>query len=384
LNFILHLPSTVLLSPLLLAILVAACNPKSEIGNPKSVAVVLPQVATPTLPPPSSTGRSPPVGSQPPAPGAAGSSRQEGIEGIVEVRVTHVQDLAEVLVHPGDQVQAGQVLAMLSGYAEDLDWDVQRIRWELTQAQAKLADAQAGLAAARQEAAASHEQQVADAADRVTTLERRVSALQRRQQIAEARLAEAQATTEYRRRWLDILEPLDEYDPWGDLPYLVGSQNGPKGPRSDLAYREAMAKARYDLHQAELAQQIAELQATDAAAQLKQAQADLEAARTTLDHLQASHPAIQRRPEQRPEPVEGVPPEVPPELVEGPVEGPSSHPAIYESSVRINELRLAQAQAEQKKTVVKSLVAGQVLEVQIDRVDGNEATVIIRITAAGR
>jgi len=34
--------------------------------------------------------------------------------------------------------------------------------------------------------------------------------------------------------------------------------------------------------------------------------------------------------------------------------------------------------------VVKSLVAGQVLEVQIDRVDGNAATVIIRITAAGR
>jgi len=356
-NFILHLPSSVLLLSLILAILLAACNPQSEIGNPKSVAVVLPQIATPTLPPPSSTGRSPPTA------GTTESSDQEGIEGIIEVRVTHVQDLAEVLVHPGDQVQAGQVLARLSGHAEDLDWDVQRIRWELTQAQAKLVDAQAGLAAARQEAAAIHEQQVADAAGRVTTLERRVSALQRQQQTAEARLAEAQATTEYRRRWLDILEPLDEYDPWGDLPYLVGSQNGPKGPRSDLAYREAMAKAQYDLHQAELAQQIAELQAADATAQLKQAQADLKSARTTLDRLQAIQPSS---------------------AVLSLSKGNPSNLAIYQASVRINELRLAQARAEQEKTVVKSLVAGQVLEVQIDRVDGNEATVIIRITAAGR
>jgi multidrug efflux pump subunit AcrA (membrane-fusion protein) len=349
LNFILHLPSSVLLPSLILAILLAACNPK-PVPAQESVAVVLPQISTPALPPPSSTGRSPPADRQQPAPGAAGASDQERIEGIVEVRVAHVQDLAEVLVRPGDQVQAGQVLARLSGYAEDLDWDVQLIRWELTQAQAKLADAEAGLAAARQEADAAHEQQVADAADRVTTLERRVAALQRRQQIAEARLAEARATTEYRRRWLDILEPLDEYDPWGDLPYLVGSQNGPKGPRSDLTYREAVAKARYDLYQAELAQQIAELQATDAAAQLEATQADLESARTTLARLQSKSE----------------------------IRNPKSE--IYQASVRINELRLAQAQAEQEKTVVKSLVAGQVLEVRVDRVDGNDATVIIRIT----
>jgi len=267
-----------------------------------------------------------------------------------------VRDLGEILVQARDRVEVGQVLARLEGYAAELSWDVQLIEEQLAEAQAKLAEAEAGLAASRRDAALAHEQAVAEAASRVTKLSRQVAALQRQKQIADARLAEARATTEYRQRWMDILEPLQEFDPWGDIPYLVGSRSGPQGLRSDLAYREALAKAEYDLRLAELARQVAELEVADATAQLEQAQADLEAARVALERLQAASPA----------------------------DDGQRTTDVYQSSVRINELRLARARAELEKTVVKSLVAGKVLDVRVDRVDGNEAVVVIRVTAERR
>jgi multidrug efflux pump subunit AcrA (membrane-fusion protein) len=284
---------------------------------------------------------------------------------IVEIHIPHVRHLREIRVQVGDIVTVGQVLVQLEGYAEELNWEVGLIELELAQARAKLAQARAEADAAREEAAATHAQQVTAAEARVTALERRVATLQRQQQIATARLAQARATTAYRQRWLDTLEPLQDFDPWGDLPYLVGSQNGPQGPRSDLAYREALAKAEYDLRLAKLAQQVAELEAADATARLEEARADLEAARAALAHLQATPQPPSRPSQHRP----------------GFAEGPSSQLAIYQSSVRINELRLARARAELEQTVVKSLVTGKVLDVRIERVDGNEATVLIRIAA---
>jgi len=275
---------------------------------------------------------------------------------IIEVRVTHVRNLHEIRVRAGDPVTVGQVLAHLEGYAEELNGEVQRIELELAQARAKLAQAQAEVDAAREEAAAAHAQQVSEAEARVTALERQVATLQRQQQIATARLAQARATTAYRQRWLDTLKPLQDFDPWGDLPYLVGSQNGPRGPRSDLAYREALAKAEYDLRLAELAQQVAELEAADATARLEEARDDLKAARTTLERLRSTRLSAQSA-----------------------IRNPKSE--IYQSSVRINELRLARARAEREQTVVRSLVTGKVLDVRIERVDGNEATVVIRIAA---
>jgi multidrug efflux pump subunit AcrA (membrane-fusion protein) len=234
---------------------------------------------------------------------------------IVEVRVAHVRDLNEILVRAGDQVEVSQVLARLSGYAAELSWDVRLSEEQLAEARVKLAEAEASLAASRRDAASAHEQAVADAAARVTKLSRQVAALQRQKQIADARLAEARATT-------------------------------------DLAYREALAKAEYELHLAELAQQIVELEVADTTAQLEQAQADLEAARANLERLKKSEEEV------------------------------SSAPPLLRSSaqaVRTNELRLARARARLEETVVKSLVVGQVLDIRVDRVDGNEATVVIRI-----
>lgn len=296
-------------------------------------------------------------------PGASRSAAQ-----IVDVYVTHVRDLNEVLVRAGDPVQIGQPLATLTNYAEELDRHAQRIALELEQAQAKLA-------AARQDVGTEQERQTADAAAQVTALERHVVQLQRRQQIANARLAETRATTAYRQRWLDVLEPLDEFDPWGDIPYLVGSQSGPQGPRSDLAYREAVAQAAYDLRRAELAQQIAELEAAAAAAELQQAQANLGVARTTLSEKQAveeQSDALSL--------AQGCTGTNLSQLLHLPA---PADLCTYVASVRINELRLAQAQAEKETTVVRSLVAGQVLDVQVDRVVDNDATVIIRIMPSG-
>ncbi len=104
---------------------------------------------------------------------------------------------------------------------------------------------------------------------------------------------------------------------------------------------------------AELEETIARLEWADAVADLEQAQADLEAARAALEHLQAT-----------PSP-------------------PASLPSldVYKVAVRIGEIRLAQARARLEETTVRSLVAGKVLEVQVERVVGNEATVVIRIMA---
>lgn len=144
--------------------------------------------------------------------------------------------------------------------------------------------------------------------------------------------------------------PWGEFDPWGDLPYLVGVQSGPQGKRSDLAYREALAQAEYDLRMAELEETIAELEAADAPAELEGARQDLEAALAALEQAQKAF----------------IP------LTDGTLRS-------LEFSVRIGELRLAQARAELEKTVIKSLVAGRVLAVRVHRVNGNEAVVIIRI-----
>jgi micrococcal nuclease len=79
---------------------------------------------------------------------------------------------------------------------------------------------------------------------------------------AKARLGKAITTLREKERWLSILEPLAEFDPWGDLPYLVGSQAGPQGRRSDLAYREALAKARFEKERAAWDVEILEAEAT--------------------------------------------------------------------------------------------------------------------------
>jgi len=339
----------------LLVILLAACtalpiggsqkdqNPKSEIRNPKSV---IPSTPTPAavLPQPTTLASSPAL-----TPGLSGANVTRGQ--IVEIRIAHVRDLGEVLVQARDRVEVGQVLARLEGYAAELSWDVQLVEEQLAEARAKLAEAETSLAAGREDAALAHEQAVAEATTRVTKLSRQVAALQRQVQITNVRLAEARATTEYRQRWLDVLKPLQEFDPWGDLPYLVGAQSGPQGLRSDLAYREVLAKAEYDLRLAELARQIAGLEVADATAQLEEAQADLEAARAALERLQATRPA----------------------------DSGLRTADVYRASVRISELRLARARAELEKTIVKSLVAGKVLDVRLDQVDGNDATVVIRI-----
>jgi len=272
---------------------------------------------------------------------------------IVEVRIDHTRDLSEILVQAGDTVEVGSLLAKLSGYAAELSREVKLVEEQLAEARARLAEAEANLAASREEATSAHEQAVAEAKARVTKLSRQVAALERKKQIAGAELAQARATTEYRQRWLDILKPLQEFDPWGDLPYLVGTQSGPQGLRSDLAYREALARAEYELRLAKLSETIARLEWADATAELEEAQADLEAAQATLEQLQAT----------------SLPPASRPSL------------GVYQAAVRIGEIRLAQARARVEETVVRSLVAGKVLDVQVDRVVGNEATVVIRIIA---
>ena len=324
---------------LVLLLLVTACNANDPAPVVQPTAVVLPQPTAVADPPiPSSTSGF----------GEATTARQ-----IVVVHIGHTRDLSEILVRAGDTVEVGSTLAQLSGYAAELSREVQLAEEQLADARARLAQAEADLVAAREGAASAHEQAVAEAAARVTKLSRQVAALQRQRQIADAKLAQARATTEFRQRWLDILKPLQEFDPWGDLPYLVGSQSGPQGLRSDLSYREALARAEYQLRLAELDETIARLEWADAAAELEEAQADLEAAQATLEDLQAASLPLAPRPSLD----------------------------VYKASVRIGEIRLAQARARLEETVIRSLVVGKVLDVRVDRVVGNEATVVIRIMA---
>jgi multidrug efflux pump subunit AcrA (membrane-fusion protein) len=327
---------------LVLLLLVTACNANDPAPVIQPTAVVLPQptAIADSLTPSSTSGF-----------GEATTARQ-----IVEVRIDHARDLSEILVQAGDTVEVGSTLAQLSGYAAELSWEAQLAEEQLAEARARLAQAEADLVVAHEGAASAHEQAVGEAAARVTKLSRQVAALQRQKQIADAELAQARATTEYRQRWLDILKPLQEFDPWGDLPYLVGTQSGPKGLRSDLAYRESLARAEYELHLAELEETIARLEWADATAELEETQADLEAAQATLEHLQATSLPLAPRPSLE----------------------------VYEASVRIGEIRLAQARARLEETVIRSLVVGKVLDVKVDRVVGNEATMVIRIMAEHR
>ena len=323
-------------------LLITACKANEPAPLIQPTAVVLPQPTAVTSPPAPSPTRSF---------AEAATERQ-----VVEVRIGHVQDLSEILVQAGDTVEVGSTLAQLSGYAAELSWEVQLAEEQLAEARARLAAARADLAAVREEESTTHEHTVAKAADEVTKLSPQVAASQRQKQIASAKLAQARATTEYRRRWLEILKPLQDFDPWGDLPYLVGSQSGPEGLRSDLAYRESLAKAEYQLRLAELEETIAELEWADATAELEQAQGELTAAQAAPERLEAASLPL----------------------------APSSSLDVYEASVRIGEIRLTQAQANLEETVIRSLVAGKVLEVQVDRVVGNEATLVIRIMAEHR
>lgn len=327
---------------ILVLLLTTACNANDPAPLTQPTAVVLPQPTAAT----SSPNLAPTGGL---AEAATGGQ-------VVEVHISHVRDLSEILVQIGDTVEVGSTLARLSGYAAELSLEVQLAEEQLAEARARLAEAEADLAVARQEAATAQEQAVAEATAQVTKLSREAAASSRQKQIASAKLAQARATTEYRQRWHEILKPLPEFDPWGDLPYLVGSQSGPEGLRSDLAYRESLAKAEYQLRLAELDETIAEVEWADATAGLEEGQVDLEAAQATLEQLEAA-PASP---------------------------APYSSLDVYEASVRIGEIRLAQAQAELEETVVGSLVVGKVLEVQVDRVVGNEATVVIRIMAEHR
>ncbi len=149
---------------------------------------------------------------------------------VVEVRIDHVRDLSEVLVQPGDTVEVGATLARLSGYAAKLSREVQLAEEQLAEARARLAGTEADLAAARQEAASAQEKIVAEAAARVTKLSRKLATLQRQKQAAFAKLAQARATTEYRQRWLDILSPLQEFDPLGRSPLSGRYAIWPSGP----------------------------------------------------------------------------------------------------------------------------------------------------------
>ena len=344
------------LAPLLLCTLLAACTTLRAPGSPPG-AERRPEASAEVLAeaPVEGPRALPTIAVVLPQPAPADPSVYP-LSRIVEVRIGHVRDLSEVLVQAGDTVEVGSLLAKLSGYAAELSGEVQLAEEQLAEARARLAQAEADLAEARQEAASAHERAVAEAEARVTKLSRRVAALERQKQIADAKLAQARATTEYRQRWLDILKPLQEFDPWGDLPYLVGTQSGPQGPRSDLAYREALARAEYELRLAELEETIARLEWADATAELEEAQAELTAARTALEHLQAAPSPIQ------------------PAVDRGSLD-------VYQAAVRIGEIRLAKARARLEETVIRSLVVGKVLEVQVDRVAGNEATMVIRIMA---
>ena len=343
----------------------------SAVSGSESPAVVLPQ---PTI-----------------EPGGAGNQDPQSAirnpqSAVVEIRVSHVQDLDEILVQAGDPVAVGQVLARLEGYAAELSWDVRLIELELAEAEAALAEtrlsieaqqeayrtrlevertqAEAAQQRAVEKAQAAREKAIAQAEAEVARLERKVEDLGRERGMAGTRLVMAQAEVDYRQRWLEVLQPLGEFDPWGDLPYLVGSQSGPQGQRSDLAYREALARAEYDLRLAGLELNLAEAEVAQLDADLSRARSDLVRARADL------------------ETVKTVPVDVAiyqPSVTFSP---PISRTAqVQEASVRVNEHRLAQARAELERTVVKSLVTGKVLDVRVDRVDGDEATVIIRIMA---
>jgi len=195
----------------------------------------------------------------------------------VKIVIYNVYDPAtEILVQPGDVITAGQVIADLAGYRRALAEATPTPSPEPTPTwqpdPLRVAYAQAKLDLARAEATRVAEPPSAEAIA-----------------IAKARLAMAQADVDAAQRWLDILEPLAEYDPWHDIPYLVGSRDGPVGKRSDLNYREALAQARHDLADAQQRLLIAQAEATRTAQ--GPSQAELEAA---LANIRVAEVDLQR------------------------------------------------------------------------------------------
>jgi len=325
---------------ILLILLVTGCTGQNS--SIPGTGVVLPQL---TVTPADVVASSSPL-AEAPAQRAVGPGRA-----VIQVRISHVHDLAEILVAPGDQVTQGQPLARLKGYEGELAVDLELAKAGLAQAQAALAQARRGLTAEQERAVAAHQQTLAEADAQVRAAERRLTALGRERDRAGLRLTLAQTRTAYHRRWMEMLEPLAQHDPWNDLPFLVGVTSVDGVKRSDLNYREALAKAVYDLQVATMEEKLAQAELTDAQAELEAARQDLADAVSARERLQTT-----------PSPPTG-----------------EDDTAALRAAVRIEELRVARAQDTLADAVVYSLVSGQVLEVLVERVDSNEATVLIRI-----
>lgn len=260
----------------------------------------------------------------------------------VEIFINHVGDLSEVKVKPGDHVTVGQVIADLATWRQELQRDVVIAQANLALNSVRIPLPEAVSPARALITAAQAKVHLAEATYRQTTAPTAAASLQVK--IAEERLS-------FARRWLEVLKPLQGFDPWGDLPYLVGSQSGPQGLRSDLAYREALAKAKHDLRLAELELQIAQSQADPTLARL-QLEADLADLRAKIADAEKSIAEVERS------------------------------QTLVDARVTQFATALEKTKAALDESYVRSLVAGEVVAVQVVQVQGNWATVKV-VVASG-